>query len=312
MNPVKLAAVPEVDGDRTSLDHPGPTSTPEQGRTGRLRDALRNGRSIVGVVMVGFVVIVAVFGRLFAPYPVDKFVAPPFTPPSSAFPLGTDINGNDVLSQVLVGGWTVVWMSVVAATLGTVIGTLLGMLAGYLRGWVDEMVMRTADVWLAFPTLVFVLLFVTVVGREPLFLALLVGLPHIPQVARVIRGAALDVGTREYVESAKALGSGALRTNLVQILPNILPTLLVEYGLRIVWAVAALASLNVLGLGLTAPTADWGLMINENRPALAVQPLAVLTPLAFIAIFAVGVNLILEGIGRSLNVSVTQVSTEEA
>lgn len=282
-------------------------STPHLPRS-RWWRVLRDRRSRAGLVMLAFVLFIAVFGPFLAPHGIEDYVASPYASPSADFWLGTDAKGQDVLSRLLMGGWSVVWMSVVAATIGTCLGTQLGMIAGYRKGWLDLLLMRVVDVWLALPILVFVLMFVSVFGRELWLLVLLTGLAHVPQVTRVVRSVAADVSTREYVESAKVLGSGALRTNLVQVLPNIMPTVLVEAGLRLVWSIGIIAGLNVLGLGVNAPAADWGLMIYENRPAFTFQPVGVLAPLLLIAIFAVGVNLLVEGFGRSRNVSLTEVS----
>ncbi|WP_040167390.1 ABC transporter permease [Microbacterium gorillae] len=270
--------------------------------TSRVRTALRDRRSIIGLVLIGITLLIALIGPLLAPHPVDAYIAAPFAPPGDGYPLGTDAMGQDVLSRVLSGGRTVVWMSVISATIGTVVGALVGMLAGYRGGWADEVLMRLCDVFLALPMMVFVLLVVAVFGRAPWLLVALIAFSHVPSAARVIRGATLDVSTREYVESAQALGAGPLRVNITQVLPNIIPTLSVEYGLRIVWSVSMLAGLSVLGLGVAAPAADWGLMINENRAAFSFQPLGVLVPLALLAMFALGANLVSEGIARSLNV----------
>ncbi|MGW0038432.1 ABC transporter permease [Gordonia sp. NPDC003376] len=271
---------------------------------GRWRALLREPRFIVGGGLVLLILAIAILGPMLAPHAADDYVGVPFSSPGDGYPLGTDVKGQDIWSRFLRGGWTVVWMSIASATIGTVAGTFLGMLAGYTRGWFDEVAMRLVDVWLAFPMIVFVLLFVSMAGSGLWLLVLLIGLAHIPQVTRVVRGVTLDVGTREFVESAKVLGSGVVRTCVVQILPNILPTVLVEYGIRVVWSVGTIASLGVLGMGIKAPYADWGLMINENQPGLTFAPLGVLLPLAGIATFAIGFNVLSEGISRAFSVSV--------
>lgn len=261
---------------------------------------LRDLPAVIGALLLLVALGVALLGPLFAPYGYDEYVASPFAPPSAELLFGADDKGRDVLSRVLYGGWTVVWMSVTAAAMGTVIGAAIGLAAGYTRGWFDELLMRTTDVALAIPTIVFVLLVVSVFGRDPWLLVILIGISHAPQVARVIRGATLDVREREFVEAARALRSGPLQTIALQIAPNVSVTILVEFGLRIVWSIAALASLSVLGQGLMSPTADWGLMINENRPALSYQPWGVIVPLVMIIVFALGANLVTEGVGRAL------------
>lgn len=276
-------------------------------RDGRFSRVLKDRWTIVGSVLLVISLGVAVLGPLVAPYEMDQYLGSPFAPPSAQFPLGLDYAGQDVLSRVLRGGWTVVWMSLLAATLGTVFGVLLGVIAGYRRGWIDQILMRVVDVWMAFPAMVLALLVIAMFGRAPWLLVLLVGIGHVPSVARVVRGLALDIGQREYVESAQALGGRPLRVVVTQMLPNMMNTLMVEYGLRIVWSTVALAGLAVLGLGIQAPQADWGLMINENRAALAFQPLPVLAPLAMLACYALALNFIAEGVARSFNVSSLEV-----
>lgn len=262
------------------------------------RRALRDRRIILGGCLVLLILLVAFLGPAFAVNPYDKYVAIPFSSPNSDLPLGTDALGYDVLSRVLHGGRTVVIMSVLAAFLGMVIGVTIGMLAAYKGGWFDEIVMRATDVLMSFPHLVFILLFVTMFGHPLWFLVVLVAIGHSPQIVRVTRAVALEVTHREFVEYSEALGASTVRVIRTQVLPNIIPTLAVEFGLRIVWSVATLASISVLGFGVSAPMADWGLMINENRSALLFQPWGVIAPLILIAIFAIGTNLITDGFSR--------------
>lgn len=262
-----------------------------------LRQIFSKRSTIIGLIMLVFVLLVTILGPILAPYDISKNVGTFFEAPSAKAWLGTDYLGRDVLSRVLHGGVTVVTMSVLAATLGTVLGAALGMTAAYRRGIVDEVIMRISDVLLALPLIVFVLLLVAVFGHELWLLVLLIGISHAPQVARVVRGVAVEVREREFVEYGRSLGASGTRMVFTQILPNISTPLLVEYGLRIVWSIAAFASLSVLGQGVQAPMADWGLMVNENRQSMiAGQPLSVLVPLLMIAVFALAVNLITDGI----------------
>lgn len=278
---------------------------PAKARASRhpFKRALRDPLTVLGLVLMLFTLAVAFFGPHFAPHAQDTYIGTPFAPPSAEALLGTDFAGQDIFSRVLLGGQTVVWMSLAAATLGLILGAAIGTLAAYFRGWFDELLMRTSDVMLSLPTIVFVLLFIAMFGRNLWLLVLIIGISHAPQVARVVRGATLEVSKREFVEYAQTLGSPPPLVMLTQVIPNVMGTLMVEYGLRIVWSIAALASLSVLGQGVAAPTADWGLMINENRGALTYQPLGVLAPLVMIAIFALAANLLAEGVARAFNVS---------
>ena len=283
-----------------TIDFIAPSALRRSSGKGAVRTALRDPRTRTGIAFLAVVLGIALFGPLAAPHAIDDYVGAPYAWPSTAYPLGTDFMGQDVLSRVLSGGWTVVWMSVASAVIGMILGVALGTVAGYAGGWLDELVMRASDVLLAIPSIVFVLLIVSVFGRDHWLLVLLIGISHAPQVARVTRSVTVDVREQEFVESAQAFGATPGRIIVEQILPNISTTLLVEFGLRVVWSIVALASLSVLGQGVSAPAADWGLMINENRAGLTFQPFAVLAPLILVSVFALGANLVAEGVGRSV------------
>ena len=263
-------------------------------------DSLRYGRTRVGVGLVAFVVLLALAGPLAAPHSPDAFVGTPSQAPSGAFLLGTDYLGHDVLSRVLWGGRSVVWMAFAAASLGVALGAAVGLLAAYSRSILDDMLMRAMDVVLAFPQIVFVLLFVSLLGAKLWLIVVLVAFSWVPQVARVARGITSEVVHREYVESAELLGLPRRRILAREILPNVTTPLMVEYGLRLTWSIALIAAVSFLGFGIQPPNADWGLMINENRLILTTQPWAVVVPALCIALFAIGVNFMTEGFARAI------------
>ena len=155
------------------------------------------------------------------------------------------------------------------------------------------------DVILAFPQIVLVLLFVSMLGSHLSLIVALVALAWVPQVARVARGVTADIVHREYVQAAEAIGLPRRRILLQEILPNVATPLMVEYGLRLTWSIAVIAAVSFLGFGIQPPNADWGLMINENRAGITVQPWAVLAPALCIALFAIGTNFITEGVSRA-------------
>lgn len=268
------------------------------------RDALRYGRTRIGVACTLGVVLFAIVGPFLISRSPSEFVGSPFAKPSGSSLLGTDFLGRDVLARTLHGGRTVVWMSIAAASIGMVLGVAAGTVAAYnsiTSSWLDEAIMRTSDVLLALPLIVFVLLFVSLLGPSLWLIVLLVGIAHSPQIARVVRGTAVDVVERDFVKYAEAVGVPRRRVLLGEILPNITTPLMVEFGLRIVWSIAAIAGLSLVGYGIQAPQADWGLMINENRVGVAQQPWAVVAPLACITVFAFGTNMIAEGLARTIS-----------
>jgi peptide/nickel transport system permease protein len=163
---------------------------------------------------------------------------------------------------------------------------------------VDDVVMRALDVVLAFPQVVLVLLFVSMLGPKTWLIVLLIAASWTPQVARVIRGVTAEVVSHEYIEAADAMGLPRSRILRREILPNVATPLAVEYGLRLTWSIAVVASVSFLGFGIQPPNADWGLMISENRQELAVQPWPVIVPCVMIAMFAVGTSFLSESVAR--------------
>lgn len=260
--------------------------------------AFRQTRARVGAGILALVILIALFGPLVAPHNPTAIVGIPISGPSGAFPLGTDYLGRDVLSRVLYGGRTVVWMSFAAATLGVGMGALVGMFAGYSRSGVDDLIMRTLDVLLAFPQVVLVLLFVSMLGPKTWLIVLMIALSWTPQVARVIRGVTTEVVCREYVEAADAMGLPRAKILRHEVLPNVATPLAVEYGLRLTWSIAIVAAVSFLGFGIQPPNADWGLMISENRGAMTIQPWPVIVPCILIAMFAIGTNFLSESVAR--------------
>ena len=254
----------------------------------------------IGLVLAALVVGLAMVGPLFAPYTVTEFVAIPYSDSSSVSLLGTDGLGRDVLSRVLFGGRNLVWMSFLSATLGVAVGASFGLVAGYVGGRIDATIMRSLDVLLAFPSVVLILLVVSMLGTSVWLVISVVALAFTPSVARVIRGITKEISAKEYVEAAELLGYRRSSILFDEILPNITTPLLVEDSLRIRWAITLLAVASFLGLGIQAPNADWGLMINENRAGLATQPWAVGAPAMCIAAFAIGTSLMSEGLSLTL------------
>jgi peptide/nickel transport system permease protein len=265
-----------------------------------LREAATLPQTKVGLILTGLIVALAIFGPLFAPHSPTEFVGVPATGPAGADLLGTDALGRDVLSRVLYGGRSVLWMSFASAALGVGLGVVIGLIAGYSRSWVDELLMRSSDVVLAFPQIVLALLFVSMLGPKLWLIVLIVAISHAPRVARLVRSITLEVTRREFVQAAELLGVPKRRILTREVMPNLMTPLMVEFGLRLTWSIAIILGISFVGLGIQAPAADWGLMIGENRTALTVQPWGVLVPVACIAVFTIGTNLVTEGIARAV------------
>ncbi len=263
-----------------------------------LAGAARTPRGMAGSGLVLVVVLIAAIGPFLSPHPPLQFVTTPGAPPTSKFPLGADILGRDVLSRVLDGGWQLLLMATAATGIGVVLGTAAGIAAAQLRGWRDGVIMRTVDVILAFPQLVFALLLVSILGPARWLLVVAVGISHVPQVARVIRAAALDVSERDFVKAVEITGVRQSKLMSGEILPNLLTPLTVEAGLRLTYSIVIMTGLSFIGFGLQPPAPNWGYMINENRIILTTNPWAVVAPAILIAVLTVGLNTFTDAIAR--------------
>ncbi|OIH82432.1 peptide ABC transporter permease [Arthrobacter sp. UCD-GKA] len=254
----------------------------------------------VGMVLTLAVLLVALAGPLLLPWLTGhtstEFTGRPFTD-TGVF--GTDNLGRDVLSRFLDGGLRLIVYAALATALGMVVGVAVGMTAAYSRGRVDALVMRGNDVLLALPQLVFALLAITVLGPQGWVLVVVIGITHAPRIARVTRSATASVITEDYIRASEMYAVPKWKILLTEVLPNITGPLMVELGLRMTYSIGFVAALSFLGLGMQPPTADWGLMINESRIALVVQPWGVLLPVAAIAVLTVGTNLLTDSLARA-------------
>ena len=252
----------------------------------------------VGLAMLIVVVAIGIFGRYVASYPPDEIFGAPFSAPSANHKLGLDFAGRDVLSRFLFGGQTAIVVALAGTVMGFVLGSGLGLVSAYRRGWVDEVIGRSTDLALAFPALILSLLLLAAFGTSLALVVFAITITTAPGVARIARAATLELVDLPYVESARARGERASYVMAVEILPGVRSPLLVDFGLRLTTAILLVAALSFVGLGLQPPAADWGLMIGENRIGLNVQPWAVIVPAAAIAALTIGVNLIIDGVGR--------------
>jgi peptide/nickel transport system permease protein len=265
-----------------------------------LKRALRTPRGWVGLSLAGAVVLLAVVGPWLAPQNPTAIVRETFgTPGSGNGLLGGDVLGRDVLSRVLAGGRTLLGVAAAATLLGVGLGVMLGITAAYLGRWRDGLIMRVVDVFLAFPQLVFALLLVSVAGSHTWLVILAVGISHAPQVARVVRAAALDVCERDFVKAVELYDTPSLRVITGEVLPNILSVVMVELGLRFTYSILIIAGMAFLGFGVQPPAPNWGLMINENRIGLVVNPWAVIVPAGLIAVLTVGLNSFTDAVARA-------------
>ncbi|MGP9501684.1 ABC transporter permease [Specibacter sp. AOP5-B1-6] len=261
---------------------------------------MRQRQAKVGMVLTVVVLAVALLGPVLLPWITGltstEFTGRPFTPVGL---FGTDNLGRDVWSRFLDGGMRLIVYSALATLLGMAIGVIVGMTAAYSGSRTDGLIMRGNDVLLALPQLVFALLAITVLGPQGWVLVVVIGVTHAPRIARVTRSATAAVITEDYIRASEMYAVPKWKILLTEVLPNITGPLMVELGLRMTYSIGFVASLSFLGLGMQPPTADWGLMINENRIALVVQPWGVILPVLAIAVLTVGTNLLTDSLARA-------------
>ncbi|EMQ97743.1 ABC transporter permease [Paeniglutamicibacter gangotriensis] len=261
---------------------------------------MRQPQAKLGMVLTLVVMFLALAGPLLTPWLTGhtstEFTGRPFTDIGI---FGTDNLGRDVFSRFLDGGLRLIVYAALATALGMVVGVAVGMTAAYSGGRVDALIMRGNDVLLALPQLVFALLAITVLGPQGWVLVVVIGITHAPRIARVTRSATAAVITEDYIRASEMYAVPKWKILLTEVLPNITGPLMVELGLRMTYSIGFVAALSFLGLGMQPPTADWGLMINESRIALVVQPWGVLLPVAAIAVLTVGTNLLTDSLARA-------------
>lgn len=262
----------------------------------RIQRLVRQPRFVAGTLITVVIVLLAVFGPMLAPYGQNEITGPPFSADGA---LGTDYLGQDVLTRVLYGGRTLLIIALLGTLVGMVGGILIGVVAAYSGGWWDEVIMRLNDVVLAFPQILLALVVLTAVNQPKWWMiVLLVGASHAPRVARVARGVALGLVSRDFVMAAEALGESRIRVILAEVLPNMDAPLLAEAGLRLTYSIGLVAGLGFLGFATNPNAADWGQMIKENGLAMSTQPWAVLAPVLIIGAFTIGTNLMADGIAQ--------------
>jgi peptide/nickel transport system permease protein len=260
----------------------------------------RTPTGLVGLLLLGLVLGVALLGPFFAPHAPDEPIGVPLTGPAEGQPFGTDFLGRDVLSRVLWGGRSVLALAGAATLLAYLVGGVVGLLAGYDRRLLDGFLMRGADVLLSMPALIVLLVLATGAGTSQAVLVLGVALVQAPLVARVVRTATVEQSVRGFVEAAVARGERTPAILRREILPNIVPAVAADAGLRFTYSILLVASVNFLGLGLQPPAADWALIISENRSGLDLNPYVILVPAVLIALLTIGLNLVGDAVGRTL------------
>jgi peptide/nickel transport system permease protein len=282
-------------------------SVREEKAVGLWRDAFRRMRrspaAIIGGIIVGFFVLMAIFAPFLAPYdPTRGSLADSYLPPSWDHPFGTTIQGQDVLSRIIFGSRLTLGIAVLSVAIGVTVGSFFGALAGYFRGWVDATIMRSVDVMLSIPGLLFAIGVVTWLGRGVVQIAIAIAVVNIPIFARLLRGSLLGLRDADYVTAARAVGVRGPTLLLRHMLPNAVGPMIVQATLALATAVVDAAALGFLGLGPPDPrTPEWGMMLSDTYQYLSEAPHLALFPGVAIVLSVLGFNLLGDGMREALD-----------
>lgn len=281
-----------------------------------LRSIFRQRSAIIGGTILVFLVLVAIFAPLIAPFDPEEvligkedikkrsdpcihlFGCPEDQPQHI---IGTDGNVRDVFSRIVYGTRISLFIGFSTVGFAIIVGTLLGAIGGYVGGWADNLIMRFMDVLLAFPSLLLAIAIVTVMGRGLQNALLAIAIVSIPRYARVIRGSVLSIKEQEYVSASRALGGGHAHILFRRILPNAIPPLIVQGTLGIANAILEAAALSFLGLGAQPPTPEWGTMLGSERNQVFTAPHLVFFPGLAIMITVLSFNLLGDGLRDAID-----------
>lgn len=276
----------------------------ERGRGREIIAALGRSRTfLVGAALLLFWIFCALLGEYFVPYdPLADDIINALLPPSAEHWFGTDQLGRDVFSRVIVGSRDILTVAPLATLLATFLGTALGLVTGYFRGPVDDVISRILEAFMAIPVVIVALLAIVALGPSTLTVIAVIGLAFSPIIARTVRSAVLVERGLDYVAAAKLRRESALHIMFVEILPNVLPPILVEATVRLGYAIFAVATLSFMGFGIQPPSPDWGLSVSANYGMIGGGFWwTVLFDSLAIASLVVAVNLIADGVQAALD-----------
>jgi peptide/nickel transport system permease protein len=269
-----------------------------------LRELMHQPAFAVGVFILGFWILSAIFGSLIVQDPLAQNLSGINAGPSSGHLFGTDQYGRDVLARLIVGSRGILIAAPLATLLGTVLGTGLGLVMGYFRGIVDDVIGRFVEAFLALPLVVTGILGIVALGESNATLIIVIGIVFTPLIARTVRAAVLVERDLDYVAAARLRGETSAYIMFAEILPNILAPIMVEFTVRLGYAVFTIVSLSFLGFGLQPPTPNWGYDISANFNEVAAGYWwEVLWDALAVATLVIGVNMLANSIERALDAS---------
>ena len=264
----------------------------------------RNKGAMVGSAVVFLIVFIALFADVFLDYDtqvVGQNLADRLQWPSANHWFGTDELGRDIFFRVLYGTRFSCSVGLVAVTIGLLIGVTLGAIAGFYGGWIEELIMRSTDILSAVPNMLLAIVIVSVLGQSIWNLMLAVGITSVPEFVRITRAAVLTVRNQEYVEASKAIGLTNRKIIFKHILPNCLSPIIVQATLRVASAIISASSLSFLGLGVPAPSPEWGALLSGGRKYIRDYSYMTLFPGLAIMITVLALNMMGDGLRDSLD-----------
>jgi peptide/nickel transport system permease protein len=247
-----------------------------------------------GMIVIAAYLITGLCAPLLAPYGQSEVVGDQYEPWSNAFFFGTDQLGRDLLSRLIYGARNTIGIAVMTTAVSFTLGGTLGMLAAVLGGWADQLLARLVDILMAIPQLIFALMLLSIFGSSVINLILIIAVLDSTRVFRLTRAVAMNVVVLEFVEAARLQGENLGWIMSREILPNVLPPLVAEFGLRFCFVFLTISALSFLGLGIQPPTADWGSMVRENATLINYGDVTPLLPAACIALLTVAVNFVVD------------------
>ncbi|MDB5553806.1 MAG: transporter permease [Rhizobium sp.] len=263
----------------------------------------------IGIVIIAIFIIIAIFAPWLAPHGEAETVGDTWAPASAQFWLGTDNIGRDMLSRLMYGARMTIGVALMTTILSFLIGTVAGLFASIGGPVIDQIMSRFVDIMLSIPQLVFALIILSMFGSSIPTLVLTIAILDSTRVFRLARAVSMNIVVLEYVEAARLRGEGNWYIMRREILPNMLPPMISEFGLRFCFNFLFVAGLSFLGLGIQPPFADWGGMVRESGRAISFGLAAPLWPAMMIALMTIGVNLVVDWI-LSINARPSGASAE--
>nr|WP_232215062.1 ABC transporter permease subunit [Bacteriovorax sp. BAL6_X] len=267
-----------------------------------------NKGAVFGLALVLGFIIIALLAPLIAPHGASEIFPgqlrlPPFWANDGSFQfiLGTDDLGRDVFSRLIYGAQVSLFVGISIVLISTLVGTMLGLIAGYFGGKTDAVIMRFIDILMAYPSILLAIIVVSVIGPGLMNAVFAVALVSIPSFTRLIRANVLEIKNLQYVQAAKTFGASPIRIMLKEILPNCMATLIVQVTLGLSEGILSTAALGFLGLGVQAPTPEWGIMLSDARPYIQSAPWLVTLPGLCILAVVLGLNLFGDGLRDALD-----------